>query len=328
MANTHKYFDEFNSIIRLTDKRKSDLRSSRTSLRDKIKKWFSENHSDYKPKFNGQGSFMMDTIINPIPEKDKDGNILLKYDLDDGIYLIGDLAVEDRPATSTIHSWIVKAVEGHTNTKPIDKNTCIRTIFSTGRHIDNPVYYRLEGQTPELAHKTKGYIKSDPKAFTEWFNKLAKDQPQIRRIVRIVKAWSNYHSNVNSSQKFPSGMILTILIANNFYEKDKRDDIALKETLLLIYQSLSVKFECYRPTVPTNEDLLADYTQSDFFLKKLKVFIDDLTLALKNPNFKNACEHIQKHLGDRFPNGEDKCESNNVGGLGSLILPTTKPFGY
>ncbi len=47
-------------------------------MRDKIKKYFSEELDVKKPKFYGQGSYMMNTTVTPI-----DG----EYDIDDGIYL-------------------------------------------------------------------------------------------------------------------------------------------------------------------------------------------------------------------------------------------------
>lgn len=56
----------------------------------------------------------MGTIVNPL-----DG----EYDIDDGVYL-QNLDKENKdswPTPETVHSWIYKAVEGHTKEDPIDK---------------------------------------------------------------------------------------------------------------------------------------------------------------------------------------------------------------
>jgi hypothetical protein len=104
-----------------------------------------------------------------------------------------------------------------------------------------------------------------------------------------------------------SGFILTILAANHYLPND-RDDVAFKETLVLIKTKLDSSFTCYRPTVPTNEDLLANYLHQDYFMDCLNNLIDSATAALKETNQKNACAHWQKHFGDRFPCGLAKDE--------------------
>lgn len=330
MANCNKHFSEFDGIIKLTNSRKKSLKVSRKELRSKVKRWFKENKPELEqPKFGGQGSLSTNTIINPLPRvkiingKEKS---FLKYDVDDGIYFIGEKDLEDRPAPSTYHSWVYKAVEGHTETPPVDKNTCVRTIFSDGHHIDQPIYYK-QGETPELAHKKLGYIDSDPKEFTDWFNKKANQNEQLRRLVRAAKAWCDNRHFINESQKMPSGLIMTILITENAVYRDNRDDIALKETLINIRSKLNISFTCYRPTTPKEENLLVDYNQKDYFMSCLTNFIEDAKEALKEKNFKKATELWRKHLSNRFPLGEDKDdESCGSMGLGAIIPPSTKPY--
>ena len=40
--NTHKLFEKFNGVIRLTDSKREKLKTSRKALRDKINKFFEE----------------------------------------------------------------------------------------------------------------------------------------------------------------------------------------------------------------------------------------------------------------------------------------------
>lgn len=330
MANCNKHFETYNDAIRLTDARRKSLKVSRKELRNKVRSWFKKNKPDEtQPKFSGQGSMSMDTIINPIPRKvieDKEEKTKLYYDVDDGIYFEGDKSIDDRPTPATYHNWVYEAVKGHTNTDPIDKNTCVRTIFADGHNIDQPIYYK-KGTVPELAHKKENYIDSDPKAFTDWFNEKADKNPQLRRLVRNGKGWTDNREYLNESKAMPSGLIMTILITENVVYREGRDDIALKETLVNIQSKLLAEFVCKRPTTPKGENLLESYTQKDYFMKCLADFIDDAKKALQEKNIRKATELWRKHLSDRFPLGEDKEDTSSTSvGLGTIIPATTKPY--
>ncbi len=51
MANCHNLFGEFNTEISLTSNKKTKMTSSKDKLRERIRKYFKENHSEYIPKF-------------------------------------------------------------------------------------------------------------------------------------------------------------------------------------------------------------------------------------------------------------------------------------
>ncbi|AFY40932.1 cyclic GMP-AMP synthase DncV-like nucleotidyltransferase [Nostoc sp. PCC 7107] len=288
MADCHKLFLEFNTFIALNSKRKEGLRVSRNAVRDKIRRYFQDKQNGFVPKFHGQGSFMMNTIIEPL-----DG----EFDIDDGIYF----KVETQPvkSVSTFHQWIWEAVNGQTKQEPIDKQTCVRIVYTRQYHIDLPIYYVIEGQTPYLAHKAKGWIQSDPREFIKWFNKKADNEGQLKRIVRYLKAWSDYRKG-----DLPSGLIFSILAANNIVF-DERDDVAFYQTLLNIKRNLEWNFVCYRPTTPAYENLLEDYskTKKNYFLGQLSSFIESAKTALDdNTSQRDACKAWQRHFGkDRFP---------------------------
>jgi hypothetical protein len=251
---------------------------------------------------------------------------VLYYDVDDGIYFVGDKDPADRPSPTTYHNWIYEAVKGHTDKDPIDKNTCIRTLFADGHNIDQPIYYK-KGNTPELAHKKDGWINSDPKEFTDWFKQKAEKEVQLRKLVRYGKGWCDNRKYINESKPMPSGLIITILFTENAVYRKDRDDIALKETLVNVRSALQRNFVCFRPTTPVGENLLKDYKHKDYFMECLEDLIDDAKKALQEKNFKKATELWRKHLSDRFPLGEDKDDtSNSSAGLGAIIPPTIKPY--
>ena len=75
MANLHSEFETFHKLVALTTGEKESLRKSRNAIRDLIRKYFRENLKVTVPKFLGQGSYAMGTIINPLD---------CEFDIDDG----------------------------------------------------------------------------------------------------------------------------------------------------------------------------------------------------------------------------------------------------
>ena len=303
MADNHEQFIEFNKTIKLDKSKKEELKKNRDALRDKITKYFKDKKpNEVKPKYSAQGSFMMNTIVNPLPneETDDDGNTkkLYPYDLDDGVYFIDKL--DNRKSESTYHNWIYDAVKDHTSKGAEKKNTCVRVLYADGHNIDLPIYFKEkeedgESTIPQLAHKSKNYIDSDPKEFYRWFNDKANDQ--LKRIVRYLKAWRD-KQNKSYSTKLPSGLVFTILATNNYCE-DERDDIAFRDTLEAIKSAIDDNYECKRPTTKKDEDLLEKYSESHF-KDRLSKLIESGNKAIDSSNPKEGCKKWQKHLGDRF----------------------------
>lgn len=334
MAVLNKEFNKFDKEIKLNTTRKDSLKKSRKDLRKKIKTWFKENKEDeIQPKFHSQGSFEMNTTINPIVEYDEDENILRKYDLDDGVYFIKKNDEDNKQSINTWHDWVFKATENHTGKDSIKKTTCVRVVFSDGHHIDLPIYFK-EDDKIELAHKSKDWIESDPKAFYEWFNEKKSNRPRLEAIVRCLKAWKNYRENNNASLKLPSGFVLTILATNHYVDADNLDE-AFRETVKAIHKELNTRggFKCYRPTTPSNEDLFENYsaTKKSNFLNTLKSLKDDCVKAFEEKNFKKASEILRNNqFGVRFPLGEDRDEESRSNALseslGAAIIKP-KPYG-
>ena len=305
MANLHDTFIEFNDSIKLSAKKKDQLRISRNAVREDIEKYFEENRDKHTVKFKGQGSFSLNTTILPISGE---------YDVDDGVYLFG--SEKDRPTTQTAHNWIFEAVKNRTKQKTIDKNTCIRVQYAGEYHVDLPIYYKttdVENEffydtenIPELAHKTKGWIQSDPYAFKKWVDQKANGKLQLKRIIRYLKAWTNFKHNLN----LPSGMVLTILASEKNYIESTRDDEALLSTLKNIQKEIdttkfyTARYVCNRPTIDKKENLLDKYsaeTSKNNFLTALDSFIKSGEQAIECKSKKDACAKWQTQLGNRFP---------------------------
>jgi len=289
MANCNKLFLEFNTELKISSSKRDRLVRSNNDLRDRITKYMKENHSDYSVSFFKQGSYKMGTMI-----KTKDN----ECDFDDGVYL------DDQPdvTAGTVQGWIKEAVKDATTIPPQHKKKCIRVIYQGDYHIDIPVYYQKDDDLPpKVADKDDGWGESDPREFLEWFSGVKDDGGQLVRIIRYLKAWGDHKRN-----KMPNGLTMSLLTANNIVYND-RDDIALKSTLNTIRNRIQFNFHCYMPTTPY-DDLLAklDSTQQNNFLDRLSEFIDDATSAIDESNQLKASKLWKKHLGDRFPEGEDE----------------------
>jgi hypothetical protein len=296
MANCNDLFKDFHANISIGETKVERMMNSKNGLRSRIRKWFKENHPDYEPKFYIQGSYKMKTGI-----RTKDDIC----DLDDGIYFFREPDV----TATTLQTWIWNAVSGYTSTTPEHRKKCIRSIFASDYEIDHPVYYKLDGENYRLAIKNNGFEESDPKEMVDWFNQQKDNGGKLIRQVKYLKAWCD-----NKRNKMPNGLAMTIL-ASNAKAKivlNERDDITLRDILKEIKKALDSKFQCIVPAVP-NDDLFADYdeTRKNNFLEALNSFIDDAEKALKEENQLSASKLWRKHLGDRFPEGEDKKEESN-----------------
>ncbi|MGL5642842.1 MAG: cyclic GMP-AMP synthase DncV-like nucleotidyltransferase [Paraclostridium sp.] len=304
MADLNKKFLKFNDKITLTKAKSDNLRTGRNALRDKVGDAFTEAGRN-KPKFCGQGSFMMKTTTNPL----NDG----EYDIDDGVYLQGydDVDEKDWPHPDTVHNWIKKAVENHTNKKTIDKNTCVRVDYSADYHIDLPAYI-VKDDVAYLAHRTKGWVQSDPKSFTGWFvskiqeNDANNNGEQLRRIVKYLKAWKDF-KGIDFK-----GIAITILVGEHFYESKGSDEVALLVTVTNIVEELEDDFKCVKPVIP-GEDIFDGYreTRKKSIIDGLNSLKKNLQEAVDEKNEKTACEILKKEFGDRFPKGEDTTEEEN-----------------
>jgi hypothetical protein len=312
MANCHNLFGEFNTEISLTSNKKTKMTTSKDGLRARIRKYFKENHSEYIPKFYIQGSYKMKTGI-----RTKDDIC----DLDDGVYFF---RTPDVSAT-TLQNWIWDAVNGYTSISPEHRKKCIRNIFSGDYEIDIPVYYKINGKEYQLAVKNNGWEDSDPKALIDWFNENKDANGKMIKAIKELKAWCDYKRN-----KMPSGLAMTILAMNAKAKivLNDRDDILLTDILREIKKTLAQRFECIVPVTP-KDDLFADYdvTRKNNFLNNLDSFLADAEAALKEPNQLKASRLWQKHLGTRFPDGEDKNEQSNSNATTMSGAALSRPWG-
>ncbi len=316
MANCDNLFKKFNGedCLEVTITKNNSLKGSRKALRTRIRNYFAENHSAYKPKFDTQGSYRMYTMI-----RTKDDTC----DLDDGVYFKSN---PENVSCKTLQQWVKDAVDGTTDATPIHKAKCITVDYKAGYNIDLPIFIFNKDVDlhPYLAIKDKGFKIDDPKEFYDEFNKEKNEVVQLTRIVRYLKAWCD-----NKRHKMPSGFAMTILAMKHLLTND-RDDVSLKYTLIEIEAELkSINgWKCIVPTTP-KDNLFEDYDGKKNFLDNLSAFIADAKKAVdEEKNQLKASKLWKCHLGNRFPDGEDTDEKQvNINSLSPTIGPAKPYFG-
>ena len=327
MANLHNEFQTFHERVALSQGKKESLKTSRDALRDHIRKHFREQLKLKVPEFRSQGSFEIDTTVNPL-----DG----EFDVDDGVYLqhLDESDSSRWPTPETVHKWLVDATDGHTNEKPIDKRTCVRVRYAGEYHVDLPSYGKLNGENLLAEKGEKGWHRSDPTALTKWFNDLAEQRgDQLRRIVCFVKAWADHQSGKRG--KMPSSLMLTVLAAQNF-QNHERDDVCLANTARAISDAVRLVFCVYNP-VDGTEELTARL--SDEEKKRFQVAIADLvndaSKAVDNGSQQEASKLWRTQLGDRFPliqteDDDAKQRKDDASRLATFYAAKkpTKPWGW
>lgn len=297
MANCHDLLQKFYEEISLDQSKEEALVKARNAIRKRIKEYFKDVLKYTVPNFWGQGSYMMRTSVNPI-----NGD----YDIDDGVYLANlDKDMVKWPAPEIIHGWILAAVEKHTDKKPIDKRTCVRVVYSgkpTSYHVDLPIYSFYENDLFLAEKGEKGWHISDPRAITDWFNgEIKKNGQQLRSLVKYLKAWADYQSTKNGTMT--SGLIITVLISNNYVSCEDRDDISLAKTITNIAKDLSSDFEVPNPV--DTEEILSDRLsdpRKEVFCKLISDLAKKAENAIKEANKKIACRIWREEFGNRFSN--------------------------
>jgi len=319
-------FKIFHDRIVLASGKKDSLRKARNALRNKIRKHFGETLKLNIPRFQGQGSYAMGTTVNPLNGE---------FDIDDGVYLqhLDTRSHSQWPTPGTVHQWLVKATEGHTSEKPIDKRTCVRVRYAGQYHVDLPAYGELNGDYLLAEKGDKGWHRSDPLALTNWFiGRVNNHSEQLRKMIRSLKAWADFQSG--RLGVMPSGLILTILISN-YYCADQRDDIAFANTIRAISDAVRFAFYVHNP-VDAGEELTARLTaaQKTRFQEAISDAADAAAEAIDADDRHEASKTWRKQFGDRFPavekendTGQKKVATASLATVYAAQNPS-KPWGY
>lgn len=281
----HSEFMSFNEKIKLTSSRKDSIIGSRDAVRDKIRNYFKSNLKINQPKFMRQGSFSINTALNPIADNE--------VDIDDGLYLkhVDENDEKSWPTPKAAHKLVLDSLNGHTQDGCEDKTSCVRVIYRNYYHVDIPVYI-MQGNHAKLANvKTNTWETSDSKDFSDWFYANRKDE-QTNRIIRYLKAWRDFNDYDFSSIE------LTILVTKNHVQNED-DCLALMFTIDNIYKYLSLYKKIEKPVAPYEN--LWEGKNVDLLIHNIKQLLDDLIVITNCPEKRRATLILREQFGERFP---------------------------
>lgn len=288
MNNLHNDFTKFNSTIKLSTGRKERINTSREAVRKRIRNYFTNELGVTQPKFHTQGSFAINTALNPLDDN--------QVDLDDGMYLTH---LKEDPSEwispQEAHDLVKEAVSGHTQDEVEDKPSCVRVVYRSFYHLDLPIYVLHEGKAM-LAHtKEDRWIHSDAKEFRDWFYSSRKDE-QTSRIIRYLKAWRDY-TGVDLKS-----IAITVFVIQFFRYTSDRDDLTLRDTVANGLKIIERDRSLYEPVAP-EKDLWGEYSK-----KKMDVLLDafrqlhlDVSDAIEASSSERAGAILKEVFGDRFP---------------------------
>lgn len=238
-------------------------RQRREANRNRLKSGLEAANEPKPLEFVPQGSYAMRTMVQ---------SETTTADIDDGAVFDRDALKGDRDEHRTpreAKEMVCKALsaQGEFTTPPEVRRHCVRVFYNDGFYVDVPVYRTYEEGGPpkkkELAavDEWKGSV---PEDVTNWFaDQVAKKSPetegskQMRRIVRLMKAWARSRATWNN----PTGFVITVLVDEAYPTKQwlNRDDQALLALMRDIQSRISINERVYRPVAPY-EEITSDQT--------------------------------------------------------------------
>lgn len=255
MANVSKQLLAFfKSEVALTEVTKSDMRNRRRSCEKRLERGLEQNKKPKVDRFVKQGSYAMHTMVQ---------SNSITSDIDNGVVFHEDKLIGDRGAKFSAYDakCMVRDALNYDDAferAPEVLKNCVRVYYKDGFTIDVPVYREIgEGEQAKYELAAADWKHSDPEAVTAWFqNNVTQKSPdtvdgrQMRRMVRLLKAWSKSRY----SWSLPSGFVLSIL-TNEVYPHrgySDREDMALYQTVQRMHNRLRSNLAVNRP-VPQYE---------------------------------------------------------------------------
>lgn len=277
--------------VRLGGELKQKLYDHRKANRDRLISRLPNRIEDVRispSSFKPQGSMAVDTIIQ---SKFK----YQEYDIDDGLVLWrADLADSNgKELTSDeVRSHVLKCLKDKRFVKqPKLVTNAVRVFYKEEdeerHHIDIPIYRKSEEEDGEIVRELAsedGWVLSDPTQVNIWFSNKVEDLncetegrgTQFRRLIQLLKQFCRSRDNWD----MPSGMKLTMLVAECLPSFNTRIDCAFRELLEKLQHRLSYDKVIRNLAHPDRPALTR--TTSDSNVEELEDKIADALSELSN----------------------------------------------
>ncbi len=237
--------------------------------------------------YRNQGSYATFTL-NQHPDNEYDIDVAIVFKKDD----LPSSALKARQRIADAFKQMGRIF----SKDPEARTNAVTVWYAEGYHIDFAVYrtYKDIFGNTIIEHAGPEWNERDPMDLTNWFNDAVnKSSPskesgatvedyQLRRVVQLLKAFAKSRSSWN----LPGGLIISVLVAHCYQPDDERDDIALYNTMVAIYNRLSLSTEVWNPA-----NLPELLTYKEEYKKQVERFRDKLDIAITNlePLFEDDC---------------------------------------
>jgi len=297
MADCNDLFQGFLSAISISSGQRENLQTGKNAIRKRIQTYFTDELKVKQPGFFLQGSYALKTMVRPLGMED--------YDLDDGVYLHHTDDDMRKPTPEGVSDWILGAVQEHVKKEPENLKKCVRVVYAAGYHIDLPVYRVIDGETYLASLQGNQWIRSDARAFNNWFHDRLETAEQMRSCIKYLKAWKDF---LGSDLK---GIHITVLAGLNHASVEDRDDHSLAVTVERMRDYLEENQAIWNP-VDEEENLLDGWSDAKVSqtIQHLEWFCEKATSALQSSDKEQAAQEWRALFGDRF---RVKCASETEG---------------
>ncbi len=273
-ADVKAFHDE---KVTLPGSEQDRMRERRNSNRDRLKRNLEKDEKPAPYEHVSQGNYQMKTTL-----RDENND----YDIDDGAYFKKGILVGDRGAEMSsldTRKMVRDAMDdGSFKTPPEVKANCVRIHYSTGFHVDIPVYRQIVNEdTDETYYElaaSSGWKRSDARDVTKWYEETRNgttDADQLRRLNRYLK--KHARSRTSWKSRNLSEFSITVLLGETCVLSPDRDDIALYRTMEAMKRRLDGNTVIDHPVTP-NETVTTDDPDAKacFLREKLKEALDHL----------------------------------------------------
>jgi hypothetical protein len=284
MFNSHNDITAFhNTKVCLPIADRKAMRDRRDTNRTRLKSGLERDKAPKPIGCHTQGSYAMRTMIQH-PSND--------YDIDDGIYYKKSDLVGPQGAyksTTAVKEMVRKALHTESFKQPPEclKN-CVRVYYDAGYHVDIPVYRTFErdgNAVYELA--SSDWKSSDARAVTNWFSDANKQKSpdannygQMNRVVKLIKAFTR--SRESWCSRIATGFMISKLVEESYRANDKRDDLALRDTMHSIHYRLEQSLIIQHPVLAEEITKGDDDSRAKFFRSKLGWALEELKVLEEN----------------------------------------------
>lgn len=284
MFDAHcELLDFYNEKIKLSSAQQDEMRDRRNSNRRRLDSGLVNNESPQKISNLIQGSYKMKTMIQRLNND---------YDIDDGVIFtrksLKGLYGADKTALDA-RKMVLEALERDSSRfkePPKCLKNCVRVFYSSGYHIDIPVYRQSEENGKmilELA--SSDWKESDPRKISDWFSDIVQrksptnDNIQMRNVVCLLKKWASSRVSWN----LPNGLIFSVYAADHYPLSPVRID----EAFIMVLEATKSRLGS-NVSVPNPVDISEDFANGreakiNNLKQKLDAYLDPLTSILRSP---------------------------------------------